>query len=442
MNSDDIIDALEHIDEDDIKNARKPLKKKSRKALWISVSTVAACLTLVLLLPEVSHQLKHRFYDGFECDCDKFAITPTPAPDTTSNLLGISFEGDFRERNNFSVTSKVSAITWPLEYQFICSQYPYVEYNGIKYGARTSYTGDDVSEAFIGNKLGEVEALGGGISCELYELSGVAADRFLAVKYEGSDEYYVFMQDTFAPPATLGDLITSLNLTETFPLTLFTTDKRGEDTYSLSSADSDALWELFLSHADSKTITTDHPREELPLGDKIISFTVDAEALGVSNLSWRLTSGGYLLTNIENYGYYYNLGTDAVEKISDYALTHKTTAPKRTFKLIGEITEITDRFIKVNDSICMKNPADGMEFTVELNDLRLQRYVYCDYLEVGDHIVIYHTGAEKDSPTHITTAYELNTGSISVDGAISVPESAGTKDLPCSPTPTPAPNRL
>ena len=63
-----------------------------------------------------------------------------------------------------------------------------------------------------------------------------------------------------------------------------------------------------------------------------------------------------------------------------------------------------------------------MEFLVELNDLRLSRYVACDLLNVGDHVLIRHTGADPDIPNHIATAYELNIGRIDETGEIYIKE--------------------
>ena len=426
MNTDDIIDALGEVDHTCIQNAREPKKKKSRKALWMSAGAVAACLAGVLLSPHISHLIQH--------DIDQ-KITPAIGQETSQS---IAYAGDFRERNNSGIvfSSRDSMWDWPWEYLFICGQYSQVEYNGITYMARTRHTGDTVSESWIGAKLADYTAVGGysaktdsylhSIHCELYELKGIVPDRFLAVKYEGHDEYYVFMQvrldplEPLNPPSTLGDLITDLNLTETFPLTSVYYDS---ERYSLSVADSAVLWEMFSRYADRGTIMTDFAYRDLDLGKNVMTFTIDAEALGIYNKAWSLTSGGYLQTNIEDYGYYYNLGEDAINEIIDFALSHKKSAPtKQEFALIGEVTEITDTYIKVDDSLCMKNSADGLEFTVELNDLRLKRYIACDRLKVGDHVLISHTGTDTDAPTHITVAYELRIGRIDEVGTIYIEE--------------------
>lgn len=421
MNTDDIIDALNEVDDTCIKNAREPKRKISHKALWISAgAAAAACLAVVLLLPRLSHAIRH----GILCDCiPGYQITPTPAV-STKYPLGFSYAGDFRERNNFGISIRDSMISWPWEYNFICYQYPVVEHNGISYRSRTFYTGDAVSESWVGTKLTDYVA--GDINCELYELKGIATERFLAVKYEGHEEYYVFMKDRvdpldpLNPPATLGDLMTDLNLTETFQLTSFDYDSKR---YSLSETDSKALWELFSQYADRGTVMTDFAYRDLDLGKNVMTFTIDAEALGIYNRAWSLTSGGFLHTNIEDYGYYYNLGEDAVNELMNFALSHKKDALlKQDYTLMGEVTEITDDYIIVDDTICMRNPEDGLEFTVELNDLRLKRYVACNRLKVGDHVLIRHTGATPELPTYITTGYELDIGRIDTSGTIYIKE--------------------
>ena len=431
MNTDDILDALNEVDDTCIKNARTP-KKKGHKALWISTGAVAAACLLVALRFSFSLRQtppnKHIHHDGY-CDCPDCQITPTPAIGQKSSL-GIAYKNDFRQRNGSDLYSPESMITWPWEYIFICDQYPTVEYNDITYRSRTSYTGNAVSESWIGAKIADTAARGGyapepasyaySMACELFEIKGISTDRFLAVKYEGHEEYYVFMQDTFNPPATLGDLITDLSLTETFPLTSLYYES---ECYSLSETDSDVLWELFLTHANCSTITTDFAEEQLSLGKNVMSFTINAEALGIYNNAWSLTSGGYLRTNIEDYGYYYNLGKDAVKEIMDFAESHKKAAPpKQEFTIMGEVTEITDTYIKVDDTVFMEHPEVGVEFTVELNDLRLQRYVACNRLQVGDYVLISHTGSDAANPTHIVTAYDLRIGYIDDTGTIYIKE--------------------
>lgn len=425
MKTDDILDALNEVDNTCIKNAREPQKKNTRKALFISLGTAAACLLITLF---GIHIIQNHFVGT-----DK---TKKNAEDALRETypFGISFAGDYRERNETQLTTSESAILWPFEYRILCDQYPNLEYNGISYSCRVSYSGTPLSPSLVGNKLGETIAWGMEYDpaeeenryetpCEVYEIKDVDSSRFLAVKYRSQENYYVFMQNSYNPPATFGDLMTSLNLPETFPLTSFHAKPNASDRAGLIATDSDALWSIFAQYASAPTISGTPALDALSVGKRLLTFTIDAPALGVSNLAWTLTEGGYLDTNIENYGYCYYLGEEAVNEIMTYALSHKTDAPqKELYSLVGEVTEIDEDYIKVDDTLCMQNPADGMEFTIALNDLRVKRYVLCGYLKVGSHVLICHTGTVAGAPTQINTAYELDTGNIDGDGTLWIPE--------------------
>ncbi|MGN1085011.1 MAG: hypothetical protein ACI4QX_08400, partial [Lachnospiraceae bacterium] len=293
MNTDDILDALEHVNEDCVKKAKEPQKRKSRKALWISVGTMAACLALVLVLPTVLRLI------------------------TVSDQKGGDW-GDTRKYKAFTLSRKESAIRWPWDCQTIAKQFPAVTYNDTEYHLRTSYLEEDMTipATLIGEKLADITASGydwkNDVShtteCSLYEIAGVDPDRFLAVNYAGDEnnyDYYVFMQNEFNPPATLGDFITSLNLTETLPLTKFyyktydyTKKEWKTKQYGLTPEDSNVVWEMISGYSDQKTQTDGIHGYE----DKQIDFSATSQALGAYNLSFSLNADGYLSTNLENYG--------------------------------------------------------------------------------------------------------------------------------------------
>ena len=428
MNSNDILDAIDSVDEECVKKAKEPQKKKSRKALWISMGTMAACLALAFLFPRLQNQ--------FNSDGDGYRLLPTLTPTPTPGAPLKSYAEDTRERNNTQIMIANTAYEWPWEYRIICDQYPTVDYNGITYQCRVSHSGETLSPTWVGDKVNNAIAQGGygiidssndevnsSIGCELYEIKGITPDRFLAVKYEGYEEYYVFMQNEYNPPATLGDLINDLNLPETFPFTVFSTTDSGLERYGITEEGSKRLWDWFSSCSAAATLSNEPGADGLPLGETVITYTVDAEALGVSNLSWRLTSGGYLCTNIENYGYYYYLDTGSVDILKDLTLYYQTMPPESdNYVIIGEITAIADRFIVVSDKLCMKHSYEGKEFTIMLDDIRLKRYLLCDLLSVGQHVLIRYTGQNGTDSAHITTAYELNIGTINDYGTILIPE--------------------
>ena len=434
MNTDDIIDALGEVDDTCIQKAREP-KKKSRKVLWISVGAVAACLAVVLLLPRFSHMIHH---DGY-CDCPEHQITPTPA--VGANRWNYK---------SFAMASKDEMFSFGWDCETVAKQFSNVTYNNIEYSLRKSYYDEDmkVSASLIGEKLtgyiAEVTPYNSDIThtieCTLYEIAGVDPSRFLAVQYAGeknADDYYVFHQSEFNPPATLGEFISSLNLTETLPLTKFsyktydyTTMEKTSESYGLSLEDSKVVWDMLSEYAFAGTRTG----EEHGYDNHRISFSATSEALGLYNHSFALTADGYLSTNIDDYGYSYYLGEEAVTEIREYILSHKTEAPKDSIESIyGVVTEITDDYFKIDDTILMKNPENGLTFTVYARDnTTIKSYIMSGQLEVGDHVGILHRGISAEEPTVIRTAFSLNIGGFVFE------EDESVEDNPSGPTPTPA----
>ena len=159
-------------------------------------------------------------------------------------------------------------------------------------------------------------------------------------------------------------------------------------------------------------------------GQKAVSFALNSEALGAYNLSLSVYDNGYILTNIENYGYCFYIGAEGADEIINYVLAHKTDAPgeKESEFLIGTVTEIGDDYIKVDDTVMMKNPDDGIEFTVYANHTRIKRYIVSGFLKVGQTVVIEHGGIYSDEPTIVRTATSLYEAYITGDGEAIIPE--------------------
>lgn len=441
MNTDDIIDALNEVDDTFIQNAREPKKRIRRKALWISAGAVAACIGVVLLLPRMLRQTPHNDHirhDGY-CDCPGYQITATPA--VGANLWNYKA---------FSLATRDSMIYFDWDCQSIAKQFSDVTYNNTEYSLRNSYHNEDmkVSSSLVGEKLAdytaEVREYETGIThtmdCTLYEIAGVDPARFLAVQYAGeknADDYYVFHQKEFNPPATLGEFITSLNLTETLPLIKFSYNtyddyysrERISETHGLSLEDSKVVWDMISEYASAGTRTN----EEHGYKDNRITFSATSEALGLYNRSFALVADGYLSTNIDDYGYDYYLGEEAVAEIREYILAHKTEPPKdRIDSIYGVVTEIEEDYLKIDDTILMINPENGLTFTVYAKDnTTVKSYLMSGQLEIGDHIEILHRGISPDEPTIIRTAFHL------VSGRFVFEEDESVEDNPSGPTPTP-----
>ena len=92
------------------------------------------------------------------------------------------------------------------------------------------------------------------------------------------------------------------------------------------------------------------------------------------------------------------------------------------YYVVGTVTEMGDGYIKVDDSIMMKNPEDGLVFTVDITDKRLSRV--CDALiSVGDHVLITYDGRISEDGTFlIENATSIQEAWIDTNGNVMIPE--------------------
>ncbi|MBQ9080757.1 MAG: hypothetical protein IJY27_06770 [Clostridia bacterium] len=418
MKNKDILDAMNDIDFDMVEDAERAKAEKSRRAVWRRWGAAAACLCLV---------------------CGMLAAIAVPmlrepsVGDGGKDSEGLLLQGelwvDTRERNGKKVTAsnyEEGALVWPWYCRAVNDQYSHMKYNGAEYNSR-NYTGETLSDEYVGKKLGRSTAMGYDmyendklhtLGCAVYEISGVDPERLVAVKYDGHDGYYVFLKRARGDYGTLGELIEALNLTETVALTrVYIGDESTQ--YALSTEDSAVLWEIFNSCSDALI----WPEYSGVNYGTVVSFSVTSEALGGNGLSWRVNSAGFLITNIESYVYYFNVGKDAVSKIEQYVLDHKSeTAQTKVFNIVGTVTEIGEDYIKIDDSVIMKDPADGMVFTVYANDIRVSRYIDSGFLKVGQTVMIEHGGISAAAPTEVHTATELYEAIITDSGQAWIPE--------------------
>ena len=338
---------------------------------------------------------------------------------------------DTRERNDKNYLNSEGGIVWPWECRAVYDRYTVVRVNVIRYFAQSSYYGIPIKPDFIGEKIGDyicegyddISGESHTIDCSVYSINNVDRYHVVAVKYEGYDEYYPFKCDvgTAVPiPGTLGVLIDKLNLTDNVKLNDFYYEQKDGDVhYALSDEHSEAIWNMILKYADAKT----NLEYEEKWNRKIIGFSLDSDVLGIKNLSLSLNQEGYLITNIEDYGYYYNIGVDAVNEIVDFAMKHRLAVlMEETQYLVGTVTEIGENYIKVDDSVAMKNPEDGIVFTVYADHMNIKRYIISGYLKVGDTVRITHGFLSKESYTEIKNATDLQECVITSGGQVLIPE--------------------
>ena len=382
---------------------------------WIIIAAVISLVCIAILTLSVLYIRDDQMNDGAEEDTLKVPI---------SDVYWI----DMREHNNKSAIVENAAYVWPWNCRAVYDQYTDVNVFGNNYQSRSDYYGGEVYANQIGEKLVETECEGydryeetvHSINCEIFEIIGVDSNRIVAVKYEGFDGYYPFINEERQAPKTLGGLLSALNLANNIKLNDFYYDGENdgnveEEHYVLTNDISDSLWNILQTHSDAPSVSDDFYDRKL----NKISFAMKSTTLGVYNLALSFSENGYLWTNIEGYAYCYYIGEDAVSQIVDIALKNKEkSVVSETQYLVGIVTEIGEDYIKIDDSIMMKNPEEGIEFTVYANHMNIKRYIISGFLKEGTCVRVEHGYLPKDSYTEIQNATYLNECIIGKDGEV------------------------
>lgn len=391
-----IANAIGQIDDDLVTDAAK-CKKKNKKH-WLKWGSLAACFAVIVIVGAAI--LPSLFREN---------VTP---------------EGTDGRYKDFSIQASESAIVWPWEYQTVYEKYRNVEIDGIEYHGK----GRAVSEAWIGERIGNYTVVGYdevnngkkySAEFETYALKDIAQSQFIAVKME--DSYYVFQNDEYAPPNTLGELMDVVNLSEVVELQRFSEGDNSPDSKHFALSSDDYVWEVLSECRNAPFVEN----QTWTVGDRsYLSFTITSEALGVYKVALYVTEDGYLWTNAFNWQYLFNIGEDAASRIIHYAKENSTEVEYEPYRnsVAGTIIKITEEYILVDDSILCKNPADGITYKVLLNDLRISRYVDYGIVKVGDTVQISYEGEiDETSGNTIAGAISAFKATIS-DGDVLIPE--------------------
>lgn len=381
-----IANAVGYLDDELVVEAATYGKKK--KSPWLKWGAAAACLAMLIL-----------------------------AGILLSSLVRgrMASDGKDKRYREYTLAQNEIAVIWPWEYLTVYEKYTDLEMDGVPYLSR----GSRVSEDLVGERIGSFPVTGydhlagwGGTDAalqyteefEVFALKDIAPGQFVAVKMEGS--YYVFEHDEYAPPATLGELMDEVDFPKVVELNCFDYEDQGRSYFALT--DDDPIWEI-LSACGSAPFVED--QRWMTAGRRYLSFTFTSEALGVYNCALYVTEDGYLWTNAFGWQYLFEIGEEAAGEILRYAKENSVETVYEPYQkyIAGIITEITDAYILVDDSILCKDPDEGITYKVLLDDLRISRYVEREIVRVGDAVQISYRGEiDETDGNAVTGAVSLN----------------------------------
>ena len=361
---------------------------------------------------------------------------PTPEIQTDAPVNG-AFWDDLRERKDINVMIPETSIEWGWEDMTDGERYTNLDLDGKTYrmrGTVTNYLGEWLESGEAYGFAWDQDNARHGIPCEIYAMTFSPDHSVVAVQFEGSSEVYRFeCEREYDPPKTLGEFMETRKLSEVLPLTSLYHERweggsSKYDKFALSAEHSDGVWAILGKYGDAPF--TENSFEEsfnIHHYDKErIGFSATSEVLGIRNQSFAVNDNGYIITNIEQYGYNYFIGVDAAREVIDYVKAHMTDplpeekAP--AYYIVGTVTEKGDGYIKVDDSIMMKNPEDGLTFTIDVTDKKLGRV--CDaQISVGDHVLITYDGRiSEDGSLLVENAASIQEAWITEDGDVLIPE--------------------
>ena len=300
---------------------------------------------------------------------------------------------DARYKDFTLQAQELTAIVWPWEYRTVGEKYRTLVVDGMEYGN----TNSKVSESMIKAALGTFEVTGydeykeetHSVQAEGYELNDIVASRSMAVKLE--DGYYVFRNYAYQPASTLGELMDEVNLAEIIKLNWFDEQggKSSDKRYALQ--DASYLWEALSKECRDARFLED--QAWMTRDREYLSFSISSNALGIHNVALYITKDGYLWTNAFAWQSLYDIGEEAAGKIIQHCREHASEIEGKAFTnaIIGTITEITEDYLLLDDSILCKDAKDGITYKVLLNDVQISRYVQLKQIKVGDTAeILYH----------------------------------------------------
>ena len=198
-------------------------------------------------------------------------------------------------------------------------QFPCFNFNNIAYVA----AGETYAE--IGEKLGtatanNVDIYTGtdfNVELEIFEIVSVETDYAVAVKT--LDGFYGVYTNCDYETATFGDMVEGLNLEENLQFGSCGIQTETDMTVSYTNilnTDDEAIWEFLADCYDAQSVG-DYAEfdgqvfmNESDILDDYVSFAVASEVLAFENLSFRITKGGYITTNIISTGRAFYIGVD------------------------------------------------------------------------------------------------------------------------------------
>lgn len=387
-----IVNAMGKIDDELITSANGNRRKKNTP--WVKWSCIAASVVAVVIVCAVL--IPHILKDSSDID-----------------------NSDSRYKD-FNIQTGELGIVWPWKYMTIDEKYRTIKVNDMEFRNR----GMKISSDYIAESMGSYEAIGyEDISdaihqqeFEVYKINNISSERLIAVKME--NDYYVFISENYNSPETFGEVLELYAMSDSINLQRFSLEGKGIEKNYYALQDDSYIWNV-LESCKSAPKTDSVGWHEIERN--YISYTVTSEVIGVYKRVMYVTEDGYVWTNIFDSEYLYFIGEDNADKIIRYSKENSTKTESEPFRntVMGEVVEITDEYIIIDDSSLCKNPSEGISYKILINDVRISRYIENDIVKLNEFIQVTYDGEIIEN----TIGYAFSIAEVIVSGEdVYIPE--------------------
>ncbi len=408
------IDAINHINNDLVEEYAKEkehLKRKrenKKRTPWIKWASVAACFCLMIVITVVAiYQIQNR-------------VDPNGPGIDSGSSNNDSKVGTLINQNlkgNISIDENATEILYPWQYQTATEKYSTIYVNNIRF---IGYDQTAIDVSFIGGYIGTFSAQGEDLyeektyktDIEVYKIKNVSSNLRVAAKIDG--EYYVYGNRDSYSFETFGELLNDFGLKNYVAFSEFYSYYDEFDYDSRKLNDGIDIWQVLLecqsatpnvsNIPDGALVPTEPTLDDQQKNDSStlneinfeevdhISFAITSKELGIYKKSLRISRNGYITLNIDFQSQSYYIGKEQANKIVGYVMSNSTETESEPYHywLVGELTEIHDDYVLIDDTALCADEKDGRVYKLLLDDIRVKRcfdFAGCD-IKLGDTIAV------------------------------------------------------
>ncbi len=290
----------------EIKKSRAPVIKYVSLAACLAVAVIGAVALSqsdILSPPPVNTEDTTASFSGEEItqikDHQETVTSPATETATGEMLMELPYWDDLKISEKFREV-KSGDITYNSQVQEIGEEYI------LEFISDTEMLGYDIYE----DKNYKENA-------KIYSIKHLNTDCAVAVKIENDDAYYVYVNSRYSPE-TLGDFVSDLDLKNIvsfgvayFDVYEFTNTHSAHTRRTYEDFSDSVIWDMLLDDLTVKNTEYNHPYEK-------IGVSVDIPLLGYKNISFSVTTDGFIITNILDTQKCFFVGTEKTDAFAEY----------------------------------------------------------------------------------------------------------------------------